>query len=119
MAVKIYQYKRCGTCVKAIKFLEANNIEFDSIPVREQTPSKDEILKMLNTYEGNIKKLFNTSGQDYRAQGLGKKLPTMTQKEQIQLLIENGNLVKRPFLLTGETGIVGFKEDAWKALFKV
>ena len=74
MSVKVYLYNRCGTCVKAVKF-EANNIAFESIPVREQPPSKDEVLKMLDIYNGNIKKLFNTSGQDYRAQGLGKKTP--------------------------------------------
>ena len=36
----------------------------------------------------------------------------MDQKAQIQLLLENGNLVKRPFVLTPDSGIVGFKEDA-------
>ena len=119
MSVKVYLYNRCGTCVKAVKFLEANNIAFESIPVREQPPLKDEVIKMLDIYDGNIKKLFNTSGQDYRAQGLGKKLPDMDQETQIQFLIENGNLVKRPFVLTADSGIVGFKEEAWKELFKI
>ena len=54
-----------------------------------------------------------------KAQGLGKKLPDMELEEQIQLLLENGNLVKRPFVLTSDSGIVGFKEDAWKELFKI
>ncbi|WDE96713.1 Spx/MgsR family RNA polymerase-binding regulatory protein [Lentisphaera profundi] len=119
MSVKIYLYSRCGTCVKAVKFLEANNIEFSSIPVREQTPTKNELLQMLNCYDGNVKKLFNTSGQDYRALGLGKQLPDMALEDQLALLMGNGNLVKRPFLLFGEQAIVGFKEETWKEFFSL
>ena len=119
MSVKIYQYKRCGTCVKAIKFLDANNISYDSIPIREQAPSKDELLQMLDAYDGNIKKLFNTSGQDYRAQGLGKKLTDLTLDEQLELLMGNGNLVKRPFVIDGDKAMVAFKEETWKEFFSL
>ena len=41
------------------------------------------------------------------------KLPDMSDKEVITLLSENGNLVKRPFVLGKDWGIVGFKEDVW------
>ena len=39
----------------------------------------------------------------------------MPAAEAFALLNGNGNLVKRPFLLTGDTGLVGFKEDLWAA----
>ncbi|MDP4583472.1 MAG: hypothetical protein NWT04_06095 [Verrucomicrobiales bacterium] len=33
------------------------------------------------------------------------------------LLAGNGNLIKRPFLLDGDRGLVGFREEEWaKAL---
>ena len=46
---------------------------------------------------------------------LGPKLPTMAEKEAFGLLAANGNLVKRPFLLSDEVGLVGFKVDMWSA----
>lgn len=119
MSIKIYEYKGCGTCVKALKFLKANDINFETIAIREQAPTKDELTKMLEIYDGNSKKLFNTSGQDYRAQKLSGKLPNMTIDQQFDLLMTNGNLVKRPFVITEDSGIVGFKEDSWKKLFNL
>ena len=119
MAVKIYEYKACSTCRKAIKFLQSHAIDFEPLPIREQAPVREEIARMLKVYDGNIKKLFNTSGVDYRAQKLGEKLKDMELEEQIELLTGNGNLVKRPFLLVDNAGLVGFKEDQWKELFKI
>lgn len=117
MAVKVYEYKGCGTCKKALKFLESQGVNFEQIPVREQPPTKDELERMLAAYEGNVKKLFNTSGKDYREQKLGAKLADMSTEEAFQLLMENGNLVKRPFVLTDEFCTVGFKEETWQSLF--
>jgi arsenate reductase len=49
---------------------------------------------------------------------LGPKLESMPAAEAFALLNGNGNLVKRPFALTGDTGLVGFKEDIWAAALK-
>jgi arsenate reductase-like glutaredoxin family protein len=65
--------------------------------------------------DGNLKKLFNTSGDDYREMKLGTRLPGLSTAEAIDLLNANGNLVKRPFLLADGVGLVGFKEDVWAA----
>jgi Spx/MgsR family transcriptional regulator len=117
MALKIYTYKNCDTCRKALKFLNAQNIEYTNIPIREQPPTKAELKKMLGYLDGDLKKLFNTSGMDYRSMNLKDTLPTMTAKEAIDLLNGNGNLVKRPFVLGDGVGTVGFKEEAWREMF--
>lgn len=69
---------------------------------------------MLANYDGNIRKLFNTSGLQYRELNMKERLPSMTEQEAIELLASNGMLIKRPFLLDGERGIVGFKEADWQ-----
>lgn len=111
--LKVYAYKNCSTCKKAQKFLEEKGIEHKVLPIRETPPSKAELKKMLKAYEGDIKKLFNTSGQDYRAMGIKDKIADMSADEAIELLASNGNLIKRPFALSSDFAIVGFKEDAW------
>lgn len=65
---------------------------------------------------GEIRKLFNTSGQVYREKGLSKKIPTLSEEECLDLLASDGMLIKRPFILTSNRGLVGFKEDALEAL---
>lgn len=70
---------------------------------------------MLKIYNGELKRLFNTSGMQYRELNLKESLPTMSEAEAIELLAGNGMLVKRPFLLDGDkTGLLGFKQAEWE-----
>ncbi|MDF7798022.1 arsenate reductase family protein [Pontiellaceae bacterium B1224] len=115
--MKIYTYSKCSTCRKATKWLKEQNLAFEEIPIRETPPSLDEIREMFG-YVGDLKKLFNTSGMDYRALGMKDKLPSMNEEEAFELLASNGNLIKRPFLIDKDKGTVGFKEDVWEALLK-
>jgi arsenate reductase len=64
-----------------------------------------------------LKKLFNSSGMDYRSMGMKDKLPTLTESEALKLLSENGNLVKRPLVITADSAINGFKETEWADFF--
>ena len=112
--MKFYQYPKCSTCRKAAKFLKENNIDFTTIDITEIPPSKAELKAMLGSYDGEMRKLFNISGVQYRELKMKDKLPNMSKSQAIELLSGNGKLIKRPFLLNGNgQGIVGFKEDAW------
>ena len=114
MLLKVYQYANCSTCRKAIKFLDAHSISYTSINITEQQPTRTELRTMLKHLDGNLKRLFNTSGQQYRALDIKSKLSTLTDAEAIELLSQNGMLIKRPFALTEEIGLIGFREDAWR-----
>ena len=111
--LKLYQYDKCDTCRKARKYLNANAIPFELIPIREQPPTRDELNQMLTAYKGEIRRLFNTSGVDYRKGEFKNKLPTMSTDEAISALAGNGNLIKRPFLIANQYQLVGFKLDEW------
>ncbi len=111
--MKIYVHYNCSSCKKALKWLEANQVEAEIVNLLEQTPSVEEFQQMVEAYDGNLKKLFNTSGQMYRELGIKDKVASMSQEEVFSLLGSEGMLVKRPFLLAGGKGLVGFKEEAW------
>ena len=113
MKLKFYAYKNCDTCRKARKYLDGKGVEYELIPIREQPPTKVELETMLANHDGNIRKLFNTSGGDYKDLNLKEKLPNMSQTDAIDLLSKNGNLIKRPFVIFGDRGLVGFKEKEW------
>ncbi|RYD30255.1 MAG: arsenate reductase family protein [Verrucomicrobiaceae bacterium] len=114
--VRVYLYQNCSTCRDASRWLDGQGIEREEIPIREKPPGVPELRRMLEI-KGDLKKLFNTSGMDYRAQGLKDRLPGLTEDEALALLAANGNLVKRPFLLTQTGGAVGFKPEEWRSLF--
>jgi Spx/MgsR family transcriptional regulator len=115
--VKIYEYPKCSTCQKALKYLSAREVPFDRIDITVQPPTVSEIERMGEAYGGDLRKLFNTSGQVYREMGLGEKLKGMPKSEAVRLLASNGRLVKRPFLLLDKRGLVGFREAEWNEVF--
>lgn len=119
--VRVYEYKNCSTCQKAIKYLEKTGAKYDRIPIVDQPPSMAELKKMLEHLKaagGSFKNLFNTSGVQYRELKISDKIKAgMSETEALSLLAKNGKLIKRPFLLTAKGGTVGFKEDQWKKLF--
>lgn len=117
--LKVYAYQGCSTCRNAIKWLKKKGIAFTEIPIRETPPSISELKTALAAKEGQLRLLFNTSGQDYRALGLKDQLPEMTESAALTLLSENGNLLKRPFALDEKAGVVlvGFREPEWQAAF--
>ena len=114
--LKLYAYSGCSTCKNAIRYLEKKKIPFDEIAIVDQPPTLAELKKMLAYYDGKIGKLFNTSGLVYREMKLGDKLKSMSESEALTLLSKNGKLVKRPFVLSEKSGVVGFKEEEWKKL---
>lgn len=110
----LYTYKNCDTCRRAVKWLTAAGIAFDERAIRETPPTVAELRSMLKALGGERRRLFNTSGTDYRELKLSEKLPAMSDAEAFGLLAGNGNLVRRPFLLGPNVGLVGFDETAWK-----
>ena len=118
MNLKMYAYQKCGTYRKAFKFLEARGVKYTATPIREQPPTRTELKKMLRIYGCDLRRLFNTSGQDYKRLKMKDKLSKMGEQEVIELLANNGNLVKRPFVLTKTGGLLGFNEMEWKNLLK-
>jgi arsenate reductase len=114
MSLRVYAYAGCDTCRKALKFLAAKKVVHEVIPIREQPPTIPELRAMLGYVGGDLRKLFNTAGLDYRALDLKTRLPKLSVDEALALLASNGNLVKRPFALTPKAGVVGFREEEWE-----
>jgi len=122
MKIKVYEYKTCSTCQKAIKFLDSKKIQYDRIAIVDQPPTLSELKKMLGYIKargGTFKNLFNTSGIQYRELGISEKMKNgLKEEEALRMLSTNGKLIKRPFLLTDSNGAVGFQEDLWKQLVR-
>ena len=107
-------YPRCSTCKKALKWLDEREIPYKLRDIREENPSLEELRLWYGKSGLPLKKFFNTSGQAYRDMGLARKLPAMTEEEQLALLASDGMLVKRP-LVVGEAHILtGFREAEWE-----
>ena len=111
-------YPRCSTCQKARKWLDEKGISYEVRDIKEQNPTEEELRAWQEKSGLPLKRFFNTSGMQYKALALKDRLPSMTEDEQFRLLATDGMLVKRPLLITEQTVIPGFREDAYERVLE-
>lgn len=111
---RVYSYPACGTCRKALAWLKDRGIEVELCDITRQPPAAAELAAALEQL--GRKRLFNTSGQSYRALGAAH-VQAMSDAEALVALAADGKLIKRPFLVLpdGRT-LTGFQLPEWQAL---
>ncbi|MEX1323569.1 MAG: Spx/MgsR family RNA polymerase-binding regulatory protein [Synechococcaceae cyanobacterium] len=110
--MKLYSYPRCGTCRKAVAWLDAHHLAVQTIDITEQPPSREELSLALQQL--GRKRLFNTSGQSYRALG-GATVQAMDDDQALAALAADGKLIRRPFLITAHGRVLtGFRPEEWQ-----
>lgn len=112
--MQVFVYRKCSTCVKALKWLEENQISFEEKAIVEEHPSYEELEKWYKKSGLPLKRFFNTSGKLYKEMQLKDKLKDMSEEEQLRLLATDGMLVKRPLVVGEDFVLTGFKEADWK-----
>ena len=111
--IKVYCYSKCSTCKKALKWLDDKGIKYELIDIKESNPDEKTIRKYHKKSGLPLKRFWNTSGIPYREMGLSKKLPDMSEDDQLALLATDGMLVKRPLVIGNDFVLTGFKEEEW------
>ncbi|HLS08992.1 arsenate reductase family protein [Lentibacillus sp.] len=113
MALTFYWYPKCGTCQKAKKWFDAHDIDYNSIHIVDEPPTKEELLDFISKSDLPPKKFFNTSGKKYRELNLKEKINQMSTNEMAELLASDGMLIKRPIVTDGQKVTVGFKAETF------
>ena len=104
-----YSYLKCSTCRKAAKWLESKGFEFQLIDIVKEPPLVNYLNLALEKYSDDKKRIFNTRGKAFKT--LNLDIDSLSKEEIIQLLLSDGKLIKRPFLIyEGKIVILGFKE---------
>ena len=104
-----YSYLKCSTCRKAAKWLESKDFEFQLIDIVKEPPLVNYLNLALEQYSDYKKRIFNTRVKAFKT--LDLDIDLFSKEEIIQLLLSDGKLIKRPFLIyEGERVILGFNE---------
>lgn len=112
------EYPKCTTCRRAKKWLEENKIDFEDRDIKLNNPNKEELKEWLKKSNLEIKKFFNTSGVLYREKGMKDKVKVLSEDELLDILSEDGMMVKRPLIIGDNEVLVGFKEAEWEEKLK-
>ena len=104
-----YSYLKCSTCRKAAKWLESKDFQFKLIDIVKEPPLVNYLYIALEQYSNDKKRIFNTRGKAFKP--LNIDIYGLSREEIIQLLLSDGKLIKRPFLVYEEEKVIlGFNE---------
>ena len=111
-----YSYLKCSTCRKAAKWLEKKDLQYQLIDIVKYPPLLDYLNLALEQYSDDKKSIFNTRGKAFKT--LDLDIDRLSKEEIIQLLLSDGKLIKRPFLIyEGKKVILGFNEIEYAKQF--
>ena len=111
-----YSYLKCSTCRKAAKWLESKDFEFQLIDIVKEPPLVNYLNLALKQYSDEKKKIFNLRGKAFKT--INIDIDSLSKEEIIQLLLSDGKLIKRPFLIyEGKKVILGFNEIEYAKQF--
>ncbi len=114
--INFYSYLKCSTCRKAAKWLDKKDFEYQLIDIVNEPPLLDYLSLALEQYSADKKKIFNTRGKAFKSINLD--IYSLSREEIIQLLLSDGKLIKRPFLVyEGKRVILGFNEIEYAKQF--
>ena len=113
----LYSYSKCSTCRKAEKWLKSKDFEFQLIDIVKEPPLVNYLNLALKQYSDDKKRIFNTRGKAFKSINLD--IDPLSSEEIIQLLLSDGKLIKRPFLVYEEKKVIlGFNEIEYAKQFK-
>ncbi|WP_074415411.1 arsenate reductase family protein [Streptococcus suis] len=97
--ILFYEYPKCSTCRVAKAELKSLGLEFEAIDIKSTPPSAEELKAWMEATGLELKKYFNTSGNSYRELGLKDKFDSLSLEQALNLLANDGMLIKRPLLI--------------------
>ena len=97
--ILFYEYPKCSTCRAAKAELNSLGLEFEAIDIKSTPPSAEELKAWMEATGLELKKYFNTSGNSYRELGLKDKFDSLSLEQALNLLANDGMLIKRPLLI--------------------
>lgn len=116
--IKIYGIPNCDTVRKAVKWLEANNIEHEFINYRkEQLPRAEiEAWDKAIGWEAFLNKR-STAWKPLEQSFKDSIVKDGNRENALEIMLEKETLIKRPVLVKGEQVFLGFKPEMYQDIF--
>ena len=111
-----YSYLKCSTCIKAEKWLDKKDLEYQLIDIVKEPPLINYLNLAIEQYSTDKKRIFNTRGKAFKSNNLD--IYSLSREEIIRVLSSDGKLIKRPFLVHEEKKVIlGFNEIEYSRQF--
>ena len=101
----IYHNPRCSKSRQTLEILDQHDLETEIVLYLDNPPSAEEIVSILNKLELNPRDILRKGEDVYKE--LNLKNDKLTNKDLINIMIENPKLIERPIVIRGDKAVVG------------
>lgn len=109
--MEFYGYKRCTTCRRAHEYLRELGVDVPFHDFVTDPPTPEQVRDWARR-AGGVTALLNTRGRHFKEQGLTPD--AFDEGGWVQRLSQDGRLLKRPVLVTGDGIVIGFDPEAYR-----
>ena len=102
--MKIWHNPRCRKSRETLALIESRGVQPDVVFYLEKVPSQTEIKKVLKLLNIQAEALVRKGETIYKENYKGKEF---TEKEWIQILVENPKLIERPIVIADNEAVIG------------
>ena len=101
----IYHNPRCSKSRQTLEILDQHDLETEIVLYLDNPPSAEEIASILNKLELSPRDILRKGEDVYKE--LNLKNDKLTNKDLINIMIENPKLIERPIVIRGDKAVIG------------
>ncbi len=105
MTIKIYHNPRCSKSRQTLQLLEENGVQPEIIEYLKNSPSKDELISVLNSLGLSPRDLMRKGESIYKE--LNLKNNELSDEQLVNAMLENPILIERPIVLANGKAAIG------------
>lgn len=112
--LKFYTYPSCTSCRRTKSWLKNQGVDFNEQHLFRETPTADELRKILSLTTIGIDEILAKRSKEYKA--LDIDVDSLSLSEFLDLVIEKPKLLRRPILTNGDRLVIGYDLDGLRGM---
>ncbi|RWZ60086.1 Spx/MgsR family RNA polymerase-binding regulatory protein [Halobacillus fulvus] len=112
--LKFYSYPSCTSCRRTKSWLKSQGVEFNEQHLFRETPSAEELRKILSLTTHGIDEILAKRSKEYK--DLDVDIEDLSLSEFLNLVIEKPKLLRRPILTNGEKIVIGYDLEGLRGI---
>jgi len=101
----IYHNPLCSKSRQTLELINNNKVEVEIVEYLKQPPTLTQLQNILSSLNLKAQDIMRKKEVEYKESGLGNA--SLTENEQLKLIIANPKVMERPIVVKGEKAIIG------------
>lgn len=94
--MKVFAYRKCSTCMKALKWLEVHNVEFEERAIKEENPTYEELKEWYTMSGLSLKKVLQYQWYDIQTDEPERQIKRNDRRRPVKTPGNRRNARKTP-----------------------